>query len=1002
MSLKFKKHAILIFMVLLMLMVIPMSFASDVDDAGIQGVSADDAIVAAPVDNVNTSVSASVDADDVISAGEDLIITPSPTTVNVAGGSTPDPVDESQIYVDGSVSTTGTGTEDSPFKIIGEAITKANSLDKSTIHISAGTYTEHDLILNKNTTIIGSGIDEVIVDAEKSGHIFDIRGTNIEVIIKNITLQNADVSSRTEGDRFGGAIKAGLSGTSASAYSIITLTLDTVKFINNSAYQGGAVYISRGAFNGFPLNTLNVNNCEFIENTASYYGGAIATLAISNIENSNFTNNKLYTTDTVQGSLYGGAVYVSNSYTSNSRGEKTLDITGCIFENNTATGKGGAMYINTGSTTKSYASRETALINYNIFVSNGANYTTGSGSNVQIFDNNQGRGIHFGSTYALVDLNNNWWGYNDVDFAYEFSSTNFAPTKYAQLVLTANPNEITTAETSAISTSFKWNDSSTADIDKLPVRAVKYDSNGTLTASEGNVGLTSTFSADIAGTYYVNATVDNQKLSENIDVLEGSSKWYVDDSVENSGDGKSKENAFKTIKEATDAAEDGDTIYILEGNYPITNTVCITGTDSKNLNIIGEGEVKITGSTNIFNFGGSKTYTLQGLAFDGISENPYGVAAINSATSVTKINLIDCNFSNNNGGTIVRIAGESSIIRCNFINNTATGNTLSPSNVAKGVIDYFEGSGLSVNYCNFINNDYSTTGVLIYSGGTSGNIDYNFWGSNDGPSDDVYTSDKLTLNNYVIINATIDNETVNVDKIYNLNFKFQSTVDGTTFSDLEDNMPNVTFNLVSKLNNELGSNSITMQNNEATTTYGANNNGGEVIGINYVSNVSELSFVVRPDAVTFDVEDMEMTYGNEESLNVTVKDSSGNTIEVPVAININGQDKDNMASTDGQITFDDLKEWAAGTYTINLTVKTEDYKGNKTVNVKINKATPSFTVDSDNVSLYVDDTKQIFISDLIPSDAELSYESNDSSIASVENGLITANGDGSAKYNNFY
>ena len=63
MLLKSKKHIILIFSVLLMLIIIPTSFAGDVNDNGTVIGSADDAPIAGSVDDVNDALDLNFEED---------------------------------------------------------------------------------------------------------------------------------------------------------------------------------------------------------------------------------------------------------------------------------------------------------------------------------------------------------------------------------------------------------------------------------------------------------------------------------------------------------------------------------------------------------------------------------------------------------------------------------------------------------------------------------------------------------------------------------------------------------------------------------------------------------------------------------------------------------------------------------------------------------------------------------------------------------------------------
>ena len=174
-----------------------------------------------------------------------------------------------------------------------------------------------------------------------NGAVIDMAGSTIQafsvsasgVIIKNLTIKNANFN----GD--GGAIYFSGSGT-----------VENCNFTNNHASEyGGAIWIYSGT----------VTNCNFADNTATY-GGAVYFLNTGNVTNCNFADNKA-TGDY----SYGGAVYfyqgtgtVSNcNFTGNSaiRGGgavsfySTGTVSNCNFTGNKATGDnayGGAISFN--------------------------------------------------------------------------------------------------------------------------------------------------------------------------------------------------------------------------------------------------------------------------------------------------------------------------------------------------------------------------------------------------------------------------------------------------------------------------------------------------------------------------------------------------------------------------------------------------------------------------------------------------------------------------------
>ena len=140
MLLKSKKHIILIFSVLLMLIIIPTSFAGDVNDNGTVFGSADDAPIAESVDNVNDALSVSDDSQDVL--GDDIVIstetTPDPSHVDSYS------VGDSQII---NVTTTSTWAFITSYDNWGETMYYIVFINDFKINTTIPDYLTNDRIL---------------------------------------------------------------------------------------------------------------------------------------------------------------------------------------------------------------------------------------------------------------------------------------------------------------------------------------------------------------------------------------------------------------------------------------------------------------------------------------------------------------------------------------------------------------------------------------------------------------------------------------------------------------------------------------------------------------------------------------------------------------------------------------------------------------------------------------------------------------------------------------
>ncbi len=230
----------------------------------------------------------------------------------------------SVLYVSASASAGGSGTIIDPLNKIQSALAylATYNVTGGVIIVLPGTYTENLIWPTKNLglTLRGSpsgNSTNIIIDGSSADRVIYI-GTNtgIKLTIENLTLQNGTVAS---------------DGAGIYCADNVQLTLNNVIVSNNRATgsgTGGGVY---AAGNGI---TMNILNCTFSGNKASYHGGAICkTYGYCSIYGSLFENN----TATGSASAVGGAIAVRNQ-----NGELTARTT--RFRNNTAGGAGGAIW----------------------------------------------------------------------------------------------------------------------------------------------------------------------------------------------------------------------------------------------------------------------------------------------------------------------------------------------------------------------------------------------------------------------------------------------------------------------------------------------------------------------------------------------------------------------------------------------------------------------------------------------------------------------------------
>ena len=278
--LKLNKHVTLILAILFILIIIPCSFAQDMENNTLS-------------DDVND--------------------------VNIA--------DVNDVIYVSDADSNGDGSQNSPFNSISDAVEKYNSSLNSYVYIKNGEYKINEEIeLTKDITIIGQSSQATILDAQNQCSIFKLT-TKSKIALVNLTLKNADGDAALfldYGDNvivdnciFENNAKGAI--CHKSYFGDLVLNVTNSIFTNNYNKDGGAININRGALNvtnsifknnaaptgdsdasqggaiyagGGTLKTVYIDNCVFINNSATH-GSAISDSADSEfyVFNSIFTNN---------------------------------------------------------------------------------------------------------------------------------------------------------------------------------------------------------------------------------------------------------------------------------------------------------------------------------------------------------------------------------------------------------------------------------------------------------------------------------------------------------------------------------------------------------------------------------------------------------------------------------------------------------------------------------------------------------------------------------------
>ena len=783
------------------------------------------------------------------------------------------------------------------------------------------------VIINKNIRIDGKGHT---IDARDLGRIFSI-GEGFTVTLTNATLINGKADK-------GGAI-----------YNDGSLTLSDVKLSDNAADSyGGAVFnngnlvvsdsvfdsndiVNRGsasvdyggaAIYNWKEGTLKVTNSNFTNNIKNYKNGdnlvgAITTIGNATVSGSNFVNNSgrwggaisatgaelrknsstLTVSNTIfkdNAALYAGAVYIWGS---------NYNIADCVFDNNTAFGKGNMTPNNNngGALVVSQVSRFnepiTGTISGSKFTNNKAQYGGAAYFNKgfvtitdSVFENNvaTAEGGAVGFSHASIK-----------DLVVSINNSSFVGNKapVAGAIFTNVDSKITnsnfTKNTASKGGAVLNENGAKLTVDNSTFKDNAADSYGGAVLNNGELIVTnSVFDAnDIlnrgsAGVDHGGAAIYNWENAK-LDI----SKSNFTNNIKNYVNGDRLVGAVTTIGNAT-----------IRDSYFVNNSgrwggalAATGGVSGSAINTISVDGTKFVNNTALYGgamFVWASNYTISNSVFDNNSAFGKG----------------DMSPNNNNGGALIvtqdNIPVSGKIVNSNFTNNKAQYGGAAWIN--EGTVD-IDGS-------NFINNTATTA---------AGAIGF----------DPQYTKIIATVDSSKFVNNTAGSY---AGAIYNLG---DLTVSGSEFDNNKAQLGDVIYN--NKIYNNEGILSI---NGNKYSNY--TENKAPIINIGGINTISSTGGII---VTVLDNKTVNVCYGDVVTLHATVVADGVLVAGQKLFFVIDNVEYiANSLGNGSYIASYEVKD--VGSKTVGIVYDGSDVNI-KTGMLNISKATPDLTVDAVNITV---------------------------------------------------
>ena len=719
------------------------------------------------------------------------------------------------IYVDASAESSGTGTADSPFKTIAEALNIA--ADGKIIVVRTGTYKEKNLNVMNDITIKADKDATVIIDAENGGRIFSIMSTST---LRDLTLINGNVDAYGAGIFDAGTLTlnnvkifnctAEDGGAAVYVFNDANLTVVSCQFIDNEADEGGAIFVDEDA-------TANITTSKFLSNDPEN-GGAIYVAGTASIENNEFTSNN---------ATNGGAIYIDST--------EAQTIKGNTFTSNTAD-KGKAIYIKNAPVS----------LSDNVMGEGQDIYLDGASLKTTLkFLNGQTINADFGETVTITAT---------------LTDEDGNPVRGGIVTITANGETIATIDLSGdaeLTTTYTVPETATGDI--TISGSYSLDNEGTVVPGVIHPAISY---------WFIEGGSGYETLAQAINAASAGDVIYYD-----LPDDYTEVISSKSIAKALTIKNNGTGVVTIDGNknqiFSISGNV-----ELDNLNFINGGTsqggfiTQSSGYLYIYNstfkdstsssngaviYKSAGNFIIDGCTFENLTGKE---GAIYFNDGYAMFNLSNSVFNNMNGsydGWVLSLKGPANITNCNFTNLKSSQATSSSyygavyatkamnvsgcyfANITgpKGAAIYSMGA---LNVTKSVFDSINTTFSIIFASGAPSDIsyniflnngntkavdssiadcDYNFWGSNEKPSTSVIAANRYTY--WTVIELLSGVDTVYMGTTADINVQFMGT-DGTETLTLEGEMPDYTVDLTAS-SGTLEPTAVTIVENNGFATF---------------------------------------------------------------------------------------------------------------------------------------------------------------------------------------